>query len=924
MLNKYPRVLINFSLSSFQIKEVLGKGSFGTVYRVVKKDSKDPIKEYAIKVLKKSSRNTQLKEDKVLKEWYNKIKKCCPTCVVTIYPNLIKAEVYNDTYYLIIGMDYIPKTLNHPSIFKFPLEKKIEIVLQLGECLKNLANNGLIYTDLKPSNIGITDDNKPIILDLGGFEYFLIKRFGEGSGNVQGTLKYLPPEWKEIFSNFSKEKLTSLLKQEKEDKKGLVYSLTKILLFLLRNEDHSRDELEIIDTLSLKPLKELLRRSLSANRAQRPSLEEFLTELKLIYSLLNVSTSFSIYNKKNNSVLKFSSSSKNFPKNPKPISLKEFAYAFHSECGIVIDHEVFKGLPLYGRNFNVAILNGIAWENWVLLNFKPLLDWKYLPFTSSGSKTLNEVLNSFIHYIQRYPKEKFYITDVPVDIGLALQSLNLENLEKKYIPLFGQKVRIDLLEVEKQNSQIVLTVYEIKSSGKVKPYHIIQASFYSFLLEETFKNTLVKINREIKIIYRQPDGFKIYKKITADKRQLFTSFLKKTEDLLGTKNLTPFVKPFCLTRDCQKLRIDCFNKATANLSVSLFKSLKKERQKLFQSGFVDTSEKLLEYIELLEGLKQPLGFDKEAFLAELKLYQQHGIGCGLDFCSLSNVKATQYRKNFLSKILAENILYIDVIYGDIAPVGIGLIISTPKNSMLDRLMLRHKKLSKGNRHIYPIMFNFSCKEFSYDSYVWKRFQSLLIQLVLFREKPLTVIFRNEEAQKAIENLLHREIENKIAANSSSQLNYLIEVWEILKGVDYVYNLSKKLRVYILEDLINHIWQTNEPFTFKLPSFIAINNLLKDNTKTFKGSPYTIFGCPPEQSQTQGNNVQDKKVELGEEEILKKCYNALAPYEPSCIYTAQENNSFRLKVPPDLWDYTVLTGLWGVNLLLNSAEGSNEN
>ena len=599
------------------------------------------------------------------------------------------------------------------------------------------------------------------------------------------------------------------------------------------------------------------------------------------------------------------------------VSINSFAYAFHSECGEVIDSEIFKGQPLYGNNFKKVLRNGKIWEMLVLSNFRPLMDWRSIPFTQGGALTLtHHTVNAFLSFISQQSHKVFYLTNVPLDVRF-LKPKN--SLEEKYFSLFTPTVVVDLLEVRKgKDGKITLTVYEIKTSSKVKPYHVVQASFYALVLEEIFKNTPVKIDREIKIIYRQAEGFKIFSKTTADKRELFNSFLQRIENLLQTKGLVPFVKSLCITRDCQKLNF-CYDSAVKNLSISLFKSLKHEKQKLFQSVLVDTAKALNNYIKLLKNLNLPLGFDARAFDAELKLFKNHGVACGLFSCSQSSVIADKFNQNFLSDLKAPNTLYIDVIYGDVAPVGIVLLFSTQKGSKLDKLFTNNPKISLNKNNLYTLVFDFSCEKFSYSYPTWKRFKKLFLQLILFRELPLTVIFRNEEAQKALESILYGEIEKLINqhfdGNSSvPQLQDLIEVWRILKGIDYAYNVDKKLRVLVLEELVGKIWQTNEPFTFKLPSFMAIARLENPSLKgkSFKGIPYKKVGC------SEGGELL--KVETSEEEILKEHYSALFPYDPRLVELEEDLPEGGYSVNPILWDYLILTALWGVTLFgLNGEE-----
>jgi hypothetical protein len=67
----------------------------------------------------------------------------------------------------VVVSDFVPQTLE--KIKASPLEV-LEIGIKLGECLYRFLQNGFIYTDFKPSNVGITADFNTLVLDIGGFK----------------------------------------------------------------------------------------------------------------------------------------------------------------------------------------------------------------------------------------------------------------------------------------------------------------------------------------------------------------------------------------------------------------------------------------------------------------------------------------------------------------------------------------------------------------------------------------------------------------------------------------------------------------------------------------------------------------------------------------------------------------------------------
>jgi len=103
------RLLKKANLEQYKPVQQLGKGSVGTVFKIkLIKRATDPIKEYALKIIELSDFSD--KDLQNLKSYYSSLKKCCPSCVVNVYPHLIKV-VEEGKKYLLIGGDILPHTL---------------------------------------------------------------------------------------------------------------------------------------------------------------------------------------------------------------------------------------------------------------------------------------------------------------------------------------------------------------------------------------------------------------------------------------------------------------------------------------------------------------------------------------------------------------------------------------------------------------------------------------------------------------------------------------------------------------------------------------------------------------------------------------------------------------------------------------------
>jgi serine/threonine protein kinase len=174
------------SIEDFDILKVIGRGSFGKVLMVRKKDNK---KIYAMKVLNKKSIIEKAEVDHTKAEQSILQKLCHPFLV-----NLNYSFQTADKLYFI--MDYI----NGGELFfhlqndkKFPEERVRFYAAEIACGLEYLHSCGVLYRDLKPENILLTSDGHICMTDFG------ISKEGLHSDDARtatfcGTPEYLAPE----------------------------------------------------------------------------------------------------------------------------------------------------------------------------------------------------------------------------------------------------------------------------------------------------------------------------------------------------------------------------------------------------------------------------------------------------------------------------------------------------------------------------------------------------------------------------------------------------------------------------------------------------------------------------------------------------------------------------------------------------------
>lgn len=163
--------------------EIIGKGSFSTVYKGININNK---KEYALKVIKLNSLNTIIR---------SKIKLEIDILNRISHPNIIKLydNFYNDNkLYLVFDIckHHLEKELNN-NYHLIKKNQKIEWINQLSLGLIYLHNNNIIHRDIKLQNVLLTHDNNIKIIDFGFARYF---ESDDLIDTICGSPLYMSPE----------------------------------------------------------------------------------------------------------------------------------------------------------------------------------------------------------------------------------------------------------------------------------------------------------------------------------------------------------------------------------------------------------------------------------------------------------------------------------------------------------------------------------------------------------------------------------------------------------------------------------------------------------------------------------------------------------------------------------------------------------
>jgi len=174
------------SLDDFELLHVIGKGSFGKVIQVKKKDTG---KIYAMKVLNKNMivQRQELEHAKAEKSVLQKL----------VHPFLVNLNYsFQTPDKLYFVMDYVNggELFFHLQHDKRFTEDRARFYLAEIACgLEYLHVNGVLYRDLKPENLLLTADGHICMTDFGLAKEGLVSD-DERTGTFCGTPEYLAPE----------------------------------------------------------------------------------------------------------------------------------------------------------------------------------------------------------------------------------------------------------------------------------------------------------------------------------------------------------------------------------------------------------------------------------------------------------------------------------------------------------------------------------------------------------------------------------------------------------------------------------------------------------------------------------------------------------------------------------------------------------
>lgn len=164
--------------------QFVGKGSFGTVYRVKQNGIELALKLIRTDVLSQSAKSRLDYEIKAIQK--------------VQHPNVVKLRDYgsyteNFIDYVYIVMDFVEGNPLTTYVGTLDENATKNIIKSLILTLEGVHNDGILHRDLKPDNVMIKPDGTPIILDLGLAKLIDYSSITQ-TGDRIGTYYYMSPE----------------------------------------------------------------------------------------------------------------------------------------------------------------------------------------------------------------------------------------------------------------------------------------------------------------------------------------------------------------------------------------------------------------------------------------------------------------------------------------------------------------------------------------------------------------------------------------------------------------------------------------------------------------------------------------------------------------------------------------------------------
>lgn len=178
--------LVGTRLDKYEIQEVIGRGGMATVYRAYQESLN---RHVAVKVLA-----GQLAHDEDFRQRFEREAKAVAQLN---HPNILPVYDYGedpqrDVVYFVTQL-VEGGTLSQRMGQPLPVEEAVRIASDVAQALDYAHRHGIIHRDVKPSNILLAEDGRPLLTDFGIARIVQETRLTR-TGTSLGTAEYMSPE----------------------------------------------------------------------------------------------------------------------------------------------------------------------------------------------------------------------------------------------------------------------------------------------------------------------------------------------------------------------------------------------------------------------------------------------------------------------------------------------------------------------------------------------------------------------------------------------------------------------------------------------------------------------------------------------------------------------------------------------------------
>ncbi len=178
--------LIGKRIGPYEIRDLIGRGGMATVYRGYQTNLNRYV---AIKVLADwMSQDTQ---------FVQRFRLEALAAGGLRHPNILTildAGTFEGQHYIV--MDYVPAGTLGDLLSKGPLapEQAASLTAQIADALDYVHRRGIVHRDMKPTNILIEEDGRPLLADFGIAQAMASGPRLTQTGSAMGTPEYMSPE----------------------------------------------------------------------------------------------------------------------------------------------------------------------------------------------------------------------------------------------------------------------------------------------------------------------------------------------------------------------------------------------------------------------------------------------------------------------------------------------------------------------------------------------------------------------------------------------------------------------------------------------------------------------------------------------------------------------------------------------------------